>query len=120
MSFQVSVSPGEVARVGSVPDGVRLVLKDFLSGPAPVGDAPVAEIKLEVLADDTAIADIPPILEHDRDGHLVYWFNTHFTSGLLVRGPASVAIRHGGTEAIRVTIGGHFENRHPVREDTES
>lgn len=109
VSFQVVVPPGERAELGDVPKNVRFVLKDFISGPAPVGEILVQEIKLEVLVCDTSLAEIPPMLEHDQTGQLVYWFNTHFTSGILVRGPASVSLRQGGPHGIRVTVGGIFE-----------
>jgi hypothetical protein len=109
VSFQVAVPPGERVSLGEVPRNVRFILKDFLSGPAPVGAILVSENKLEVLVGDTSLAEIPPMLEHDQSGNLVYWFNTHFTSGILVRGPASVSLRQGGPERIRVTVGGIFE-----------
>jgi hypothetical protein len=109
VSFRVSAEPGREVPLGAVPPEGRLVLKDFTSNAGHVRDYDMSRLRLVLLAGGSVIVEIPPLFEHDVSGMMIFWFNTHFSAGILVRGGERVTLRSDGPEPLLVTVGALME-----------
>lgn len=99
LSFRVQLVPNEIAFVGAVPEGRRLLLKDFMR--ARIG---IAE-HLEIFAGETIVAEIPPSFTNNGDV-----INAHLSAGIVIEGGQRLGVRQSSLSVPAfVTIAGVLE-----------
>lgn len=99
VSFRVQLVPNEIAVVGTVPEGRRLLLKDFMR--ARIGFSE----HLEIFADETIVAEIPP--SYTNNGDVI---NAHLSAGIVIEGGQRLGVRQSSLSVPTfVTIAGVLE-----------
>lgn len=104
VTLRVLAAPGIAAPLVNLPAGTGMVLREFESEYVLLGEFDWSGVRLDVLANGSVVAEVPPVFDRDEWGRMRFRFASRFPTGVLVRGGEKIALRYEGPLHLTITV----------------